>query len=135
MNTFSYNPLACVATLANIDIIKKEKLVERSAKIGEYAFSRLKDTMEEHEVLGGVRGKGLMIGVEVVKDKSSKKPGVEEADRIVEEAFKRGLYTMQMDSFGTAVLRVAPPLIINQEQLDFYMEILKAAVSKVEATR
>jgi 4-aminobutyrate aminotransferase-like enzyme len=135
MNTFSYNPLACVATLANIDIIEKEKLVERSAKMGEYTFSRLKDMMEEHEARGDVRGKGLMIGVEVVKDKTSKRPGVEEADRIVEEAFKRGLYMMQMGSMGTAVLRVAPPLIINREQLDSCLEILEASVSKVESAR
>jgi 4-aminobutyrate aminotransferase-like enzyme len=132
MNTFSYNPLACVATLANINIIEKEKLVERSAKMGEYAFSRLVDIMEDHEILGDVRGKGLMIGVEVVKDKTSKKPGVKEADRIVEEAFKRGLYMIQMGSMGTAVLRVAPPLIINQEQLDSCLEILESSVSKVE---
>jgi len=135
MNTFSYNPLACVATLANIEIIEKEKLVERSAKMGEYAFSRLKDMMEDHEVLGDVRGKGLMIGIEVVKDKTSKKPGAEEADRIVEEAFKRGLYMMHMGSLDTAVLRVAPPLIINKEQLDSCLDILEASVSMVEHTR
>jgi 4-aminobutyrate aminotransferase-like enzyme len=135
MNTFSYNPLACVATLANINIIEREKLVERSAKMGKYTHSRLKDMMEDHEVLGDVRGKGLMIGVEVVKDKTSKKPGLEEADRIVEEAFKRGLYMIQMGSMGTAVLRVAPPLIINREQLDSCLEILDASISKVESSR
>lgn len=135
MNTFSYNPLACVATLANIEIIEKERLVERSAEMGAYAYSRLKDMMEEHEILGDVRGKGLMIGVEVVKDKKSKKPGVEEADRIVQEAFKRGLYMIQMGSFGTAVLRVAPPLIINREQLDNCLEILDDSVTKVESAR
>ena len=135
MNTFSYNPLACVATLANIDIIEKEKLVERSAEMGAYAYSRLKDMVEDHEILGDVRGKGLMIGVEVVKDKETKKPGVEEADRIVEEAFKNGLYMIQMGAFGTAVLRVAPPLIINKEQMDSCLEILENSISKVESNR
>jgi 4-aminobutyrate aminotransferase-like enzyme len=132
MNTYSYNPLACVATLANIDIIEKEKLVEKSAKIGEYAFRRLQDMVEDHRILGDVRGKGLMLGVEVVKDKSSKKPGVAEADKILDEAFRRGVYMIQMGAMDTAVLRVAPPLIINREQLDSCLEILESSVSKVE---
>jgi len=132
MNTYSYNPLACVATLANIEIIEREKLVERSAKMGEYAYGRLRDMVEDHRILGDVRGKGLMLGVEVVKDKSSKKPGVTEADKIVDEAFKKGVYMIQMGAMDTAVLRVAPPLIINREQLDSCLEILESSVSKVE---
>jgi 4-aminobutyrate aminotransferase len=135
MNTFSYNPLACVATLKNIEIIEKEKLVEKSSKMGEYAYSRLKDTVEDHQIIGDVRGKGLMIGLEVVKDKDTKNPGIELADRIVDEAFKKGLYMIHMGSFDTAVLRVAPPLIINKEQMDSCLEILESSISKVENSR
>jgi 4-aminobutyrate aminotransferase len=135
MNTFSYNPLACVATLKNIEIIEKEKLVEKSSKMGEYAYSRLKDVVEDHQIIGDVRGKGLMIGLEVVQDKDTKNPGVELADRIVEKAFKKGLYMIHMGSFDTAVLRVAPPLIINKEQMDSCLEILECSISKVENSR
>jgi 4-aminobutyrate aminotransferase-like enzyme len=134
MNTFSYNPLACVATLTNLDIIEKEKLVERSAEMGTYMHSWLKDMVEDHKILGDVRGKGLMMGVEVVEDKGNKKPGVNEADRIVEEAFKRGLYMIQMGAFDTAVLRIAPPFIINKDQLDSCLEILDDSISRVEKT-
>jgi 4-aminobutyrate aminotransferase len=135
MNTFSYNPLACVATLANIDIIEKERLVERSAEMGAYAYQWLKDMVTDHDILGDVRGKGLMLGVEVVENKETKKPGVRLADRIIEEAFKKGLYMIHMGAFGTAVLRVAPPLIINKEQMDSCLEILDDSVKEVEKAK
>ena len=132
LNTLSYNPLSSVATCANIDIIMKEGLVEKSAKMGEYVKGRLVEMMADHKVIGDVRGKGLMIGVEIVKDKESKKPAADDAERIVAEAFSRGLYLVQMGSFGTGVLRVAPPLIINREQVDSSLEILEDSISTVE---
>lgn len=131
-NTLSYNPLASVATCANIDIIRREGLVENSAKMGDYLKRRLVEMMEDYEVMGDVRGKGLMIGVEIVEDKESKKPAAEKAERIVAEAFSKGLYLIQMGSFGTGVLRVAPPLIINKAQADSCLEILEDSIRVIE---
>ncbi len=76
MNTYSYNPLSCVATLANIDIIEKEKLVVEIRPTGRIRLQEAHDMVDDHRILGDVRGKGLMLGVEVVKDKASKTPGV-----------------------------------------------------------
>jgi len=131
-HTFSGSPLGCVAGVANIEVIEKENLVENSAKMGTYIKKRLTDMMDDHRIMGDVRGIGLLIGVEVVKDKETKKPGVEEAEKVTAKAFQRGLYLVNMGAFGTRALRVAPPLIINKEQADASLETLESAISDVE---
>lgn len=130
--TFSGSPLGCVAALANIEVIEEENLVENSAKMGAYIKKRLTDMMDDHRIMGDVRGVGLLIGVEVVKDKETKKPGVEEAQKVTAKAFQKGVYLVNMGAFGTRALRVAPPLIINREQADASLEILEEAISDVE---
>ena len=130
--TFRGSPLSSVATLTNIAVIEDEKLVDNSAKMGSYIKKRLMEMMEDHRLMGDVRGIGLLIGVEIVKDKDTKKPGVKEAEEICTDAFKKGLYLMNMGAFGTRALRIAPPLIINREQADSSLEILESAISKVE---
>ena len=130
--TFAGSPLGCVAGLANIEVIEEEKLVENSAMMGAYMKKELTEMMEDHRIVGDVRGIGLLIGVEVVKDRETKEPGVDEAERITANAFKKGLYLVNMGAFGTRALRVAPPLIINKEQADACLEILERAISEVE---
>jgi len=130
--TFGGSPLGCAAALANIEVIEEEKLVENSAEMGAYVKKRLSEMMEGHGIIGDVRGRGLLIGVEIVKDRETKKPGLEEAERIRSKAFRNGLYLIHMGSFGTRVLRVAPPLIINREQADASLEILEDAISDAE---
>jgi len=134
LNTFSYNPLAAAATYANIEIIEKENLVDNSAKMGDYTFKRLKEIQEDSSIIGDVRGKGLLIGAEVVKDKKTRDPSIGLADKIVEECFKKGLYLTRMGAFNTAVLRIAPPLIINKEQIDSSLEILENSIRLTEST-
>jgi 4-aminobutyrate aminotransferase len=131
-NTLSYNPLSVVATCTNIEIIEKENLVENSAKLGEYTLNRLKEMQEDSSIIGDVRGKGLLIGVEIVKDKKSKHPSIGLADKIVEECFKKGLYLIHMGAFNTSVLRIAPPLIINKEQMDSSLDILEKSIHQAE---
>jgi len=131
-HTFSGSPLGCVAAIANIEVIKEENLLENSAKMGAYMKKRLTDMMGDHRIMGDVRGVGLLIGVEIVKDKETKEPGVEEAEKVTAEAFQRGLYLVNMGAFGTRALRVAPPLIINKEQADASLEILESSISDVE---
>lgn len=134
-HTFGGSPLGVVSALANIEVIEEEKLVENSARMGDYVKKRLTEMMEDHRLMGDVRGIGLLIGVEVVKDKGTKEPGVEEADKICARAFQKGLYLVNMGAFGTRVLRVAPPLIITKEQADVCLEILENAISDVEKGR
>ena len=134
-HTFSGHPLGCAAALANIEVIEEENLVENSAKMGNYMKTRLKVMMDGHRVIGDVRGLGLLIGVEIVTDRETKRPSVEEADAICAEAFRRGLYTIRMGAYGTANLRVAPPLVITEEQADAALDILEESITVVEKVR
>ncbi|MGD8543517.1 MAG: acetyl ornithine aminotransferase family protein [Candidatus Bathyarchaeota archaeon] len=128
-NTFGGNMLACAASLANIQVIKKEKLAEKAVSIGEHALNRLNEMKEKSEIIGDVRGKGLMIGVEFVKDKQTKEKAVKEAEKITIEAFKKGLVLLPV---GVNCIRIAPPLNIPLEQLDKGLDILFDAIKTVE---
>jgi 4-aminobutyrate aminotransferase len=130
--TCMYNPVACAAALANIDVIEKERLVENSARVGEAMMKRLTEMREERRLIGDVRGKGLLIGVEIVKDKSSKEPGIVEADKIVEAALRRGIAMVSMGAFGTRSLRIAPPLVITEQQAMMALDLLDEAITEVE---
>jgi len=127
-NTFGGNPVMCVAALTTIDTIIEEKLVENAAKVGEYTLKRLNEMMEEHELIGDVRGKGLMIGIEFVKNKESKEP-FKRVDDITVEAHKRGLILL---SCGVNAIRLAPPLTVSEKEIDKALEILNESIKVVE---
>ncbi|MCK5563380.1 aminotransferase class III-fold pyridoxal phosphate-dependent enzyme, partial [Candidatus Bathyarchaeota archaeon] len=128
-NTFGGSMLACAASLANIQVIKKEKLAEKAVSVGEYTLNRLDEMKEKSEIVGDVRGKGLMIGVEFVKDKQTKEKAVKETEKITIEAFKKGLILLPV---GVNCVRIAPPLNIPMEQLDKGLDILLDAIKTVE---
>ncbi len=128
-NTLGGNPVACAAALAVLDILKSEKLADNATKVGGYLLKRLRELAEKHELVGDVRGKGLMIGVEFVKDKRTKEPAREERDRVLEEAFKHGLVLL---GAGASSLRLAPPLILTREQADVGLEIFEEALNAIE---
>ena len=129
-NTHGGNLLACAASLASISIITKEKLYERASTLGEHALKRLNEIKEESRIVGDVRGKGLMIGVEFVKDKQTKDKAVKETEEITVEAFKKGLILLPV---GTNCVRIAPPLNITSELLDKGFDILSDAIKAVES--
>lgn len=126
-NTLGGNPIVMAAALAVLKVIIEEKLAENARNIGEYTMKRLMEMQETYEIMGDIRGKGLMIGVEFVKDRKTKAPAGEERDKLVMEAFKRGLLLI---GAGPSSIRLAPPLIITKEQtdigLDIFEETLKA---------
>jgi 4-aminobutyrate aminotransferase len=131
-NTLGANPIIISAALAVLDVIQEEKLAENAARQGEYMMKRLSELQERFEAIGDVRGKGLMIGVEFVKNKDSKEPWKKLRNLVIDEAFKRGLVIL---GSGISSLRIQPPLVIKREHVDIAMEIfeeaLKAALSKV----
>jgi len=129
-NTFGGNLLASAASLANIEVIRKEKLCEKASILGEHTLKRLDEIREESGIVGDTRGKGLMIGVEFVKDKKTKDKAIEETDRIAIEAFKRGLILLPV---GYNCVRIAPPLNISRELLDKGLDILFDAIKTVES--
>jgi 4-aminobutyrate aminotransferase len=127
-NTYGGNLLACVASLATIDIIKKEKLADNAAEQGKYLNKRLKELQRKYKIIGDVRGIGLMQVTELVKNRKTKVPAVEKRNKIVDEAFKSGLVLLPC---GTSGIRYIPPLIVNSEQIDMAVEIMDQCFKKV----
>ncbi len=125
-NTFGGNPIACMAALKTIEILEREA-IENAAKMGEFLIGELRKIQQKYpEVIGDVRGIGLMIGVDFVSDPKTKKPDGKLRDRVVYEAFKRGLLML---GAGDSVIRWAPPLIITKEQLTVGLEIFDEAIA------
>jgi len=127
--TYGGNPVACAAAIAVLDVIKEERLLENAQKQGNYTLKRLEELKEKSEIVGDVRGKGLMIGFEIVKDKRTKKPGKEEANEIMMRAWKRGVAVI---TCGASTVRIAPPLTITRELLDSALDIIEDVVKEVE---
>jgi len=94
-------------------------------------LKRLREMQEKHEIIGNVRGKGLMIGVELVRDRRTKEPAKKERNKLIMEAFKRGLLLL---GAGESSLRLAPPLILTKEQADLGLEIMEESLKAVEST-
>jgi 4-aminobutyrate aminotransferase len=129
-STFGGNPLSCAAALAVIDVIKEEKLLDNANKQGVYAMKRLNEFGRENPLVGDVRGKGLMIGVELVEDEESKKPAAEKAREVILRSWKRGVALL---TCGVSTLRLSPPLTIQRETLDAALDIVEDAINQVAA--
>lgn len=127
-NTYGGNPLACAAGLATIDLIEKQYL-RNAAEMGEYTQDALKEIQARHPRIGDVRGIGLMIGVEFIKDAQSKKADEQFRDRVVDLAFERGLLLL---GCAKSIIRVAPPLSISQQEIDEGLEIFEESLIVAE---
>lgn len=128
-STFGGNPVSCAAALAVIDIIKSEKLLENAQREGAYIKKRLEEMMETHPMIGDVRGKGLMVGVELVKDEDGKEYAKQETEDVMMECFRQGLAIVNC---GVNVIRWMPPLTITRDLVDPSLEIFERSLSKVE---
>ena len=128
LSTFGGNPVSCAAALANIDFLLEEKIPEKALEKGEKFMSRLRnELMKKHKLIGDVRGKGLMIGLELVKNKD-KTPASDEAAQIREICRENNLL-IGVGGVYENVLRLQPPLVITENQLDKALEILECAFS------
>lgn len=127
-NTYGGNPLACSAALATLEMVD-EKLMLNAQAMGEYALDALAEIQSRHASVGEVRGKGLMIGVELVKDQRSKEPAHDLREAVVEQAFAKGLL---MIGSGESALRVAPPLNIQQNVLEEGLRIIEDSIASAE---
>jgi 4-aminobutyrate aminotransferase len=128
-NTYGGNPLACAAALATIDLIEHEYL-ENAARMGELALEALGDLAEQFDSIGQVRGMGLMIGVEFVKNPDSRLPAEALRDRVVDRAFEKGLLLL---GCGKSVVRISPPLCLTATELQEGLGIFAEAVREAEA--
>jgi 4-aminobutyrate aminotransferase len=128
-NTYGGNPLACVAALATLDLIGNE-MMANAAEVGQYTLDALEEIQVRHPSIGHVRGKGLMIGVEFVKNRETKVPAHHLRERIVERAFGHGMLLL---GCGESTVRLAPPLAVERRQVDEGLEILEASITESEA--
>ncbi|MBI3809888.1 MAG: aminotransferase class III-fold pyridoxal phosphate-dependent enzyme, partial [Nitrospirae bacterium] len=121
-STFGGNPVACEAGLATIDVIEKEGLMRNAAEQGAYIQQRLRRLQRRHRMIGDVRGRGLMIGVELVRDRRTKERAVVERDAVVLKAFQRGLLLLPC---GRNAFRISPPLSISRHEVDEGLAVLE----------
>jgi len=128
-STFGGNPVCIAAALATLDVIEREGLLRNAAEVGHHMLRRMADWPSKHKLVGDVRGRGLMIGVEIVKDKKTKEHGAAERDRIVQLAFERGILFL---GCGPSTIRIAPPLIVNKDEVEVAMDVLEETISIVE---
>jgi len=128
--TFSSNPICCVAGLAMIKVIREERLVENSAKVGKYIIKEIKAMTSKNPKVGDVRGLGLMIGVELVKDVKTKEPAKEEATKVKEELFKKGLI-IGTGGIRKNMLRLQPPLTITMKDADILLDALDETLKAI----
>ncbi len=128
-NTFGGNLVACAAGIATLDYMKRRKLGENAKKQGAYMLKLLEELKEKYECIGDVRGRGLMIGAEIVKDKHSKAHGELEMKQILCNAAAKGLILL---GAGKSVVRFCPPLIITKQQVEQGIEIFEDVVKKIK---
>ncbi|MFQ5892426.1 MAG: acetyl ornithine aminotransferase family protein [Candidatus Methanofastidiosia archaeon] len=128
-NTFGGNPVASAAALSTIKVIEKEGLVRNSERIGKFILKRVHEMQENHALIGDVRGKGLMIGMEFVKDVKTKEYAKKEASYFVNRALERGLVML---SAGYSAVRLAPPLIIKKEEAETALNIIDEVFGETE---
>jgi 4-aminobutyrate aminotransferase len=122
--TAAGNPVCCAAALATIEVIREEKLMENAVAVGEHIRRRFLSMQKKYEIIGDVRGIGLSIGVDLVKNRDTKERHGEAAAKICYRAWERGLL---LSFFSGSVLRVQPPLVISKQQADEALEIIEAS--------
>ncbi len=132
--TTEANPVACAAALAVLDIIEEENLPERARCLGEKALQRFREMMESYELIGDVRGRGLLIGVDLVKSHKTREPARAEAMKVCWRAWEKGLVMISFGRFGN-VLRIAPPLTITEEELMEGLDIVEESIRDVSEGR
>jgi 4-aminobutyrate aminotransferase len=126
-STFGGNPVSVAAALATFRLLEGG-LVDNAARVGSRLMEQLRTRLERHAVVGDVRGLGLMIGVEIVRDRPSRAPAPELRERILEEAFRRGLLLL---GCGKSTIRLAPPLVIDDQDADTAVRLLDESIATV----
>ncbi|MCA1651126.1 MAG: acetyl ornithine aminotransferase family protein [Acidobacteria bacterium] len=126
-STFGGNPVACAAANVTIKLLK-DKLVANAAAVGAHLIDGLHELQNRHPLIGDVRGKGLMIGIELVRDRTTKERAVNERNAMVQAMFRRGVLVL---GAGRNALRLAPPLVLTKEQADSVLKVFDAALTEV----
>ena len=129
-STFGGNPVSCAAALVTIKLLR-ERYVQNAATVGEYMMAALRELQKKHTIIGDVRGRGLMIGVELVRDRKTKERAVEERGAVVQAMFRRGVLIL---GAGRNAIRFAPPLVITRDQADAVLRLFDESLAEVTRT-
>jgi len=127
-STFGGNPVCIAASLATIHLLERG-YIANAARMGEYLFGRMADWRERHRIVGDIRGKGLMIGIEIVRDQKTKEKAPDLRNRLVQMAFAKGVLIL---GSGDTTLRLMPPLIVEEEQAEFALNVLEECITELE---
>jgi len=127
-NTFGGNPVATVIGKAVLEVIETEKLQENALRLGDFLLSGLEKLKQKHALIGDVRGRGLLLGIELVKDRATKEPAKAECAQVLENARERGLLLGKGGLWGQTI-RFAPPMCIVQADADFLLDVLDRSLA------
>jgi len=126
-STFGGNPVSCAASLATIELLQGG-LVENAAKVGKFMLDRLAELQETYEIIGDVRGKGLMVAAEFVKDRKTKEPAKKEVEKVMWDAWRNGVLILPC---GKNAIRFIPPLIVTEEQAGFALDVFEKTLKNL----
>jgi len=129
-STFGGNPVCIAASLATIKLLETQ-YIANAARIGEFIMKRTADWRQKHKIVGDIRGRGLMIGIEFVRNQQTKEKAPDLRNQIVQKAFHKGLLVL---GSGDTTLRLCPPLLVDEEQADFTIQTLDGLISDIERT-
>ena len=127
-STFGGNPVCIAASIATLGLLERQYMAN-AARMGDYIMKRTADWREKHKIVGEVRGKGLMIGIEFVRDQKTKEKANDLRNKLVQMAFHKGLLVL---GSGDTTLRLCPPLLIDEAQADFALDTLEACITELE---
>ncbi len=130
-NTFGGNPVSCIIGKTVLDIIERDNLQDHCAKMGERFLAGLRKLQDKYETIGEVRGKGLMVALELVKDRETKEPASARTAAVFEAAKDHGALIGKGGLFGS-IIRITPPMCVNEQDIDFLLEVLDLAFSETE---
>jgi len=126
-STFGGNPVSCAAANATIKLLQ-DGLVANAASVGAHLFDGLRELQRKHALIGDVRGFGLMIGIELVRNRETKERAVEARNALVQSMFRRGVLVL---GAGRNALRIAPPLVLTKSQADILLRVMDEALAEI----
>ncbi len=127
-SSYGGNPMACAAALACLEVIEEEQLLERALYLERLAMKRMNTMLEDHPIVGDVRAKGCLMGIELVKDKRTKEPFDEAGKRVYQKAFRKGLAWIPAGH----ILRMSPPIVMDDETLLKGLDLIDEAIAETE---
>jgi 4-aminobutyrate aminotransferase/4-aminobutyrate aminotransferase/(S)-3-amino-2-methylpropionate transaminase len=127
-SSYGGNPMACAAALASLEVIEEEDLLENVRRVGRFFLKRMEAIKAAHPIVGDVKGKGFLLGIELVKDKATKEPFEEAGKLVYQKAFRKGLAWIPAGH----ILRMSPPLIMDEKYAEMGLAMIEEAIAEVE---